>query len=257
MKIRMLPITIIACCALIVAKSVQVTQTILAEPEASQQEEVATNITPPKLDFKADAKPLEAAKVDNMEDVIDLALAEPAAGKEEAAAQPKEEKLPPNVHEQKPKENIPQFNETEKEVLSKLAARRAELDEWQKNLEIKEQLLEASSKKVDNKLNELKKLKAETENLLATYESKEDAKIKSLVKVYENMKPKDAAAIFEEMDMPILLEIAGKMSERKVSPILAEMTAKKAKDVTELLAKRNSLPTSGSLQEPKQTASVQ
>ncbi|MFN7401895.1 MAG: MotE family protein, partial [Alphaproteobacteria bacterium] len=60
--------------------------------------------------------------------------------------------------------------------------------------------------------------------------------IRGLVKIYEAMKPLDAAAIFNEMEMPILLEVIDKMSERKVAPVLAGMNPKRARDVTQELA---------------------
>ena len=60
--------------------------------------------------------------------------------------------------------------------------------------------------------------------------------IKSLVKIYEGMKPDEAAAIFNELDMPILLDVIGKMSERKVALVLANMNPKRARDVTQELA---------------------
>ena len=72
--------------------------------------------------------------------------------------------------------------------------------------------------------------------MLALYNEKQDTEIRGLVKIYEAMKPLDAAAIFNEMEMPILLEVIDKMSERKVAPILAGMSPKRARDVTQELA---------------------
>jgi len=65
--------------------------------------------------------------------------------------------------------------------------------------------------------------------------------MKSLVKIYENMKPKDAAPIFEQLDMDVLLDIVDRMKEAKVAPILAQMNPAKAKEVTDELAKRHEL----------------
>ena len=64
----------------------------------------------------------------------------------------------------------------------------------------------------------------------------------SLVKVYENMKAKDAAQIFNTLDMDILIEVMGRMSERKLSPVLAEMDPDRARSVTIFLAEQKSLP---------------
>ena len=60
--------------------------------------------------------------------------------------------------------------------------------------------------------------------------------IAAVEKIYENMKPKAAAGVFEELDMDILLEVVSRMKERKVAPILALMTPTRAKELTFELA---------------------
>ena len=59
------------------------------------------------------------------------------------------------------------------------------------------------------------------------------------------MKPKDAARIFTELDMEILLDVAERMREVKMAPILAAMAAVRAKQVTVRLALRRKLPETG------------
>jgi flagellar motility protein MotE (MotC chaperone) len=66
--------------------------------------------------------------------------------------------------------------------------------------------------------------------------------MRSLVKIYENMKPKDAAKIFEQLDMGIMLEVVERMKEQKVAPILAEMNPVKARELTSELAQRRQMP---------------
>ena len=69
--------------------------------------------------------------------------------------------------------------------------------------------------------------------------------MKSLVKIYENMKPKDAARIFEELDMDTLLSVAERMGERKLAPVMAKMNPIKAREVTVELSKLRDIPKSG------------
>lgn len=128
------------------------------------------------------------------------------------------------------------YTQTEVDLLQNLTKRRNELDEREKELEMKSKVLDASELRITNKVNEMKTLQAELTKVVAQYKQQQDGEIKSLVKIYENMKPKDAAAIFNEMDMPILLEVIDKMSERKVAPILAGMDPRRARDVTQELA---------------------
>src|SRR5687768_4895557 len=109
------------------------------------------------------------------------------------------------------------------ELLQKLAERRDELNRWEGDIQLKENILNATEKRINDKILQIEAMKSEVSKMLALYNEKEDAKLKSLVKIYENMKPKDAARIFDEVEMPVLLMVIDKMSEKKVAPILADM----------------------------------
>ena len=61
------------------------------------------------------------------------------------------------------------------------------------------------------------------------------------MKIYENMKAKSAAKIFNELEMAIMLEVADRMSSRKVAPILAAMDPIRAKELTAELAEYRKL----------------
>jgi flagellar motility protein MotE (MotC chaperone) len=128
------------------------------------------------------------------------------------------------------------YSQVELDLLENLAKRRDELDAREKELEIKAKVLEATDKRIERRIDEIKLLQAQVQILIDTYRNQQDADVKSLVKIYENMKPIDAAAIFNQLDMPILLSVVDKMSERKVAPILAAMDPKRARVVTEELA---------------------
>ena len=58
----------------------------------------------------------------------------------------------------------------------------------------------------------------------------------ALVKVYESMKPRDAAAIFNEMDLPVLLQVVDRMKDTKAAPVLAAMQPDRARLLTSQLA---------------------
>jgi hypothetical protein len=78
--------------------------------------------------------------------------------------------------------------------------------------------------------------KQKLESLDASHQQQEDNAWQGLVKVYETMKPRDAAAIFNDLGMPVLLAVVGRMKEAKAAAILAAMTPDKARDVTTQLA---------------------
>jgi flagellar motility protein MotE (MotC chaperone) len=50
------------------------------------------------------------------------------------------------------------------------------------------------------------------------------------------MKPKDAARIFERLDMGVMIEVAKRMQPRKLSAVLAAMDPVAAQDLTVELA---------------------
>lgn len=133
------------------------------------------------------------------------------------------------------------YNERELDVLQALSERRQKLDDREKEINLRENVLTASEKRIDLKIADMQALSTQIKGLLIAYDKQEDSKINSLVKVYETMKPKDAARIFEEMDMPILLEVVSRMKEMRVAPVLANMSAQKAKELTEELAAQRKL----------------
>lgn len=134
------------------------------------------------------------------------------------------------------------FTASEIEVLQALSQRRENLDKRERMIADKEALLEAAAQEVDRKIAELNKLKGEMERLLGTQQQMEEGRLRSLVKIYEGMKPKEAATIFNTLDLDVLLAIIGNMNERKATPIMAEMDPEKARIVTIRLAEQRKLP---------------
>lgn len=175
----------------------------------------------------------------------------------DAVATPNEEEEAAKTADQAPakdtgienKDGVPQKNPPknveisdqvpmEKALLENLAKRRVELDDWANSIAMKESVLNATEKKINSKMEELKKLETEVSALLGQYKIKEDAKNKQLVKIYEGMKPAEAARIFDTIDFGILIEIVGGMSEASSSKIIAKMNPNKAKDLTTKLAEQ-------------------
>lgn len=144
------------------------------------------------------------------------------------------------IEELKAKGAQQKYTKTEVDILENLSKRREEIEARDRELEIKSKVLEATEKRINDKLGEMKTLEVQLGKVLAQYNVKQDAQIKSLVKIYEGMKPDEAAKIFNELEMPILLEVISKMSERKVALVLANMEPKRARDVTQELAEKRS-----------------
>lgn len=135
-----------------------------------------------------------------------------------------------------------EHSEVRAELFRDLSKRRQQIAEQEKALAAREALLLAAERELDAKVRELTGLRAEIEGLLKQQSDEEKARIASLVQVYENMKAKDAARVFNTLDMDVLLEVMSAMSERKIAPIMAEMNPERARAVTVLLSQKNKLP---------------
>ncbi len=129
----------------------------------------------------------------------------------------------------------------EVQVLQQLAARREALDARAEDIDRRADVLRAGEARLDQKLRELRDLETLLQGLLKAHDTQQEEQIHSLVKIYENMKPKDAARILEELEMATLLQVAERMSERKLAPVMANMNPTKAKAITEELAKLRQL----------------
>lgn len=138
----------------------------------------------------------------------------------------------------RPLDDITNLTASEIEVLQQLAARRAEIERRAGEIGRREALLKAAEDRIEAKVQELKKLQEGVEQAIRRYDEQEEQRRKSLVKIYETMKPQEAAKIFEQMDLTTLVEMVERMSERKVAPVLAAMNPVRAKQVTTELSKR-------------------
>lgn len=150
-------------------------------------------------------------------------------------------KSPPPL-EPKPDKNgvMPQQGPSpgERAVLERLGDRRQEIETRNREIDMRESLLKAAEKRVDAKAAELRDLE---HRIGATVKQRDDAeatRFKSIVSMYESMKAKDAARIFDRLDMKILVEVASQMNPRRLSDVLAAMSSEQAEKLTVELAMR-------------------
>jgi flagellar motility protein MotE (MotC chaperone) len=127
-------------------------------------------------------------------------------------------------------------------IEDRLSQRRDELDQREKELEMRSALLEAAEKRLDERTAELKALEQKVNKLVDENKTAEQQQFVGLVAMYENMKPKDAATIFNQLDMPVLLGVAKAMNPRKLAPVMARMDPMKAKALTDGLAAADQPP---------------
>jgi flagellar motility protein MotE (MotC chaperone) len=128
----------------------------------------------------------------------------------------------------------------ERALLERLQERRQELDSRSRDLDMRENLIKAAEKRIDAKAMELKDLQSKVDTSVGNRDAAEASRFKSIVSMYENMKPKDAARIFDRLDLKVLLEVATQMNPRKMSDILGQMAPDSAERLTVELANRAS-----------------
>jgi flagellar motility protein MotE (MotC chaperone) len=127
----------------------------------------------------------------------------------------------------------------ERAILESLQKRRAELDARAHELDVREDLLRAAEKRVGGRIDELKELEARVGAALQQKDDAEAGRFKNVVTMYENMKAKDAAKIFDGLDIKVLLEVARQINPRTMSEILAQMVPENAQRLTVELAVRS------------------
>jgi flagellar motility protein MotE (MotC chaperone) len=167
--------------------------------------------------------------------------AKPAAG--EAKAKPGEAK--PAPAEARPGSapgaidlDHPVPSAGERAVLESLNQRRQELEARARELDVRENLLAATEKRVEARLAEIKEAEARINATVHKKDEAEAARFKGLVSMYENMKARDAAKIFDRLDMRVLIELAAQINPRRMSDILAQMSPDVAERLTSEIAAR-------------------
>jgi flagellar motility protein MotE (MotC chaperone) len=202
---------------------------------------------PPVKTAPPPAKRSWAQEMFNYPDVTGSVGATPAAapkeetppGKGEAAKKPEE---PPASPAGTPVLINPDHpvSAAERAILESLQKRRAELDARARELDIREDLMRAAEKRLEGRLAELKDLEARVNQQVQQKDDAEAARFRNVVTMYENMKAKDAAKIFDGLDLKVLLDVVREINPRRMSDILAQMTPETAQRLTAELAARSS-----------------
>ncbi|MGY4159293.1 flagellar motility protein MotE (MotC chaperone) [Bradyrhizobium sp. USDA 4461] len=132
----------------------------------------------------------------------------------------------------------PQVSASERAILERLQARRQELEQRAREVDIREGLLKTAEKRIEAKVEEAKANDAKANADAAAKAEAEAARFKGIVTMYENMKPKDAAKVFDRLEMGVLYQIASQIQPRKMSDILGLMQPEAAERLTVELARR-------------------
>ena len=217
---RLLPVTIAAMAALLVVKSVALVRAAVpAEAAQAAAPDSAAAASRPETVSPETVSP-EAARPDPTRDPV---RPEPARG---GAAQPAEPPRPAG----------PPISDSERALLLDLRSRRAELEVQTAALAAREAALSAAQQRLTSRIGELGDLQKRLEALEADRQAHDEANWHGLVKMYESMKPREAAVIFNDLDLPVLLPVLDRMKEAKAAQVLAAMQPERARQITAELA---------------------
>ena len=127
---------------------------------------------------------------------------------------------------------------SERAILERLQSRRQELEARAREIDIRESLLKAAEKRIETRVEELKGVESRISTATEQKSEADAARFKGIITMYEGMKPKDAAKVFDHLEMPVLIQIASQIAPRKMSDILGLMSTEAAERLTVELARR-------------------
>ena len=131
------------------------------------------------------------------------------------------------------------FSNSEIAILPELAERREALDARAKEIDKRALQLKVAEDEIDKKIAQLKKYEERLTELTNKYNKKEKENIDALVKLYTAMKPKDAARIFNTLDLDITVAILKGMKPSTTSTIISQMNSERAQEITAVLIGNN------------------
>lgn len=136
----------------------------------------------------------------------------------------------------RPEEFTPPVVSSETAILESLAERRRQLEAREEEINLRLKLLEAAEVKLQQRLDELKNIEAQLGGAAAEARKSGEENLKGLVSMYENMKPKAAAEVFNSLDLQVLMALVEVMNPRKMAAVLGAMDPAKAGQLTVALA---------------------
>ncbi len=250
-ELRIIPVVVFAAGCLLALKLIGMGLDggyVLPPEPVSPQPSVAVETTAAVAPPAAPAKPSWAQEVFGFPDTTGSVASKPAEKPAETAAKDgvKDKDGPGPVNPPKgvpdgklvPLDTPRQLSSGERAVLERLQDRRQEIESRAREIEIREALLKSMEKRLEAKAAELKEIESRISGASAKREEADAAKLKNIVTMYESMKAKEAARIFDRLEMKVLLEVAAQINARRMSDILSQMTPENAERLTVELANR-------------------
>lgn len=126
--------------------------------------------------------------------------------------------------------------EDDSDYIYKLSERKRILDQREEELNKKAAEIEVQKVAIEKKLTELEDYRTKISAMLQDRIKSDDGKVDTLVQVYTNMKPGQAAKIFETMDEDLVIDILSRMKKKSAAEILNLIKTEKAQAFAEKFA---------------------
>ncbi len=162
---------------------------------------------------------------------IEIGLGAAQAETASAAAE-----VTPTAPVEAPVATISENKEDSADYLFKLAERKKELDVREEELNKKASEIVKQKLDIEAKLKQLEESREKIAGMLKERIATDSQKVDNLVQVYSNMKPIQAAKVFETMDEDLVIEILGRMKKKNAADILNLVKIEKAQKFSERYA---------------------
>ncbi|SEL27078.1 MotE family protein [Roseovarius nanhaiticus] len=125
------------------------------------------------------------------------------------------------------------------DMLKSFQTREAQIRQREIEITTRQQALQAADRQLEAKLAQLKSAEEQLRQTLTIADTAAETDIDRLTRVYENMKPKQAAALFEEMNPEFAAGFLGRMKAEAAAGIMAGLSPGAAHSFSVVLAGRN------------------
>ncbi len=172
---------------------------------------------------------------------IEISIFSKTLAKEEKAATSKSgdtKKVPTNKGTDvaaKSKEKT-SWTQEEINIFKGLEDRNKQLDEREKSLNVLAEELQKQRAELDGKLKKLEDVRENISKTLGEQVEKDEEKLNKLVEVYSNMKPNNAAKVFESLDENLAVDVLTRMKKDRAANILNLIEPQKARRLSEKFA---------------------
>lgn len=161
------------------------------------------------------------------------------AAPEEGAAPAQNQCAPPTLAE------MAGLSAAEVQVLQALSERREALELRGEQLQTQDALMLAAEQRLNERVAELRQLETTVNDLLGRLDEEQERRVNSLVDVYQRMRAKDAAEVFDGLEDDVLVQVASRMRQANLAEVMGRMNPDRARRLTQMLADRARPPAGG------------